>query len=72
MDAEAWLVDERRIIASGAWVAPAERHHQQVTSRTLDSYAAAWLQTGNSSPGHESTTKRCSTSTSFRRLAISR
>lgn len=43
MDAEAWLVDERRIIASGAWVAPAERHHQQVTSRTLDSYAAAWL-----------------------------
>ena len=43
MDAEAWLVDERRIIASGVWVAPAERHHQQVTSRTLDSYAAAWL-----------------------------
>jgi integrase len=43
MDAEAWLVDERRIVASGAWVAPADRHHVQVTSIPLNSYAPAWL-----------------------------
>ena len=43
MDADAWLVDERRVIASGAWVAPAERHHEQITSITLGSYAPAWL-----------------------------
>ena len=43
MDAEAWLVDERRIVASGAWVAPAERHRRQVTSITLAAYAAPWL-----------------------------
>jgi integrase len=43
IDAEAWLVDERRIITSGGWVAPADRHHIQVTSITLSSYAPAWL-----------------------------
>jgi integrase len=43
IDAEAWLTDERRLIASGAWVAPADRHHAQVTSITLGSYASAWL-----------------------------
>jgi integrase len=43
MDAEAWLVDERRIVASGSWAAPADRHHVQVTSVTLNSYAPAWL-----------------------------
>jgi integrase len=43
MDAEAWLVDERRIVASGAWVAPTERHHAQITSITLGAYAGPWL-----------------------------
>ncbi len=43
IDAEAWLADERRLIASGAWVAPDERHHAQVTSITLGRYAAPWL-----------------------------
>jgi integrase len=43
MDAEAWLVDERRIVASGAWIAPSERHHAHVTSITLGAYAAPWL-----------------------------
>ena len=43
IDAEAWLTDERRIIASGLWVAPAERHHTQIASITLASYAGPWL-----------------------------
>ena len=43
LDAEAWLADERRIIASGAWAPPAERHHAQVTSITLGAYATPWL-----------------------------
>jgi integrase len=43
MDAEAWLVDERRIAASGAWAAPADRHRSQITSITLSSYAGPWL-----------------------------
>jgi integrase len=42
LDAEAWLVDERRIIASGTWAAPAERAHA-VHSVTLANYAEAWL-----------------------------
>ena len=43
IDAEAWLIDERRIIASGLWVAPAERHYAQITSITLAGYAGPWL-----------------------------
>jgi integrase len=43
IDAEAWLTDERRIIASGLWVAPAERQYTQITSITLASYAGPWL-----------------------------
>src|SRR5687768_1114237 len=43
MDAEAWLVDERRIITSGAWTPPDDRHHTQITSTTLAAYAAPWL-----------------------------
>lgn len=42
MDAEAWLVDERRIVAS-SWVPPADRHRLQVTSIALNSYAGPWL-----------------------------
>jgi integrase len=43
MDAEAWLVDERRIITTGAWTPPDDRHHTQITSTTLAAYAAPWL-----------------------------
>ena len=42
MDAEAWLVDERRLIASDSWIAPADRHHA-VTAAKLGPYAEAWL-----------------------------
>lgn len=43
MDAEAWLVDERRNVSTGAWVPPMERHHQQITTVDLRSHATAWL-----------------------------
>jgi integrase len=43
IDAETWLVDERRIVASGTWVAPAERQRGHGKPITLDDYAAPWL-----------------------------
>ena len=43
IDAEAWLVDERRIIASGTWVAPAERQRGHGKPMTLENYAGPWL-----------------------------
>jgi integrase len=44
MDAEAWLVDERRLIAAGKWVAPERRQTARHTQAlTLAEYAAAWV-----------------------------
>lgn len=44
IDAEAWLADERRLLASGTWTPPAVRH--AASGRigvTFDEYATAWL-----------------------------
>jgi len=43
MDAEAWLVDERRIIAKGAWLPPTARKQGHSRSITLAGYAPTWL-----------------------------
>lgn len=47
MDAETWLVDERRLIASGAWTPPAARvaaaRAPQDHGATFGAYADAWL-----------------------------
>ncbi len=47
LDAETWLVDERRLIASGAWTPPRARAEAsrapQAQGITLDDYAGAWL-----------------------------
>jgi integrase len=43
IDAEAWLTDERRMIAAGIWVAPAERQRGYGKPLTLEDYAAPWL-----------------------------
>jgi integrase len=43
MDAEAWLVDERRLVASGNWVSPADREQGHLKPITLDEYARPWL-----------------------------
>lgn len=44
VDAEAWLVDERRLISSGAWTPPADRvAAKRARSQTLGEYAPAWL-----------------------------
>lgn len=44
VDAEAWLVDERRLITSGEWTAPAERvAARRVRPQTLGEYAPVWL-----------------------------
>lgn len=45
LDAEAWLTDERRIIASGAWIAPGGRTAAALANLppTLADYAAGWL-----------------------------
>jgi integrase len=43
MDAEAWLVDERRLIASGGWAPPEQRLQLQTLSPTLAAYVAPWL-----------------------------
>jgi integrase len=42
MDAEAWLTDERRLIAAGRWVAPDQRR-RSFPKKTLAAYADAWL-----------------------------
>lgn len=43
-DAEAWLVEERRIVTAGAWVAPKLRRSMADAERvTLEDYAADWL-----------------------------
>lgn len=52
MDAEAWLVDERRLISTGAWTAPEDRaeaaraaHVEAEVSRmpTFEEYARRWI-----------------------------
>lgn len=46
MDAEAWLVDERRKISSGTWTAPARIQPVEVEEPvvlTLSAYAQNWL-----------------------------
>ena len=41
-DAEAWLVDERRLIAAGTWTPPAHRT-KTIEHRTFGDYSADWL-----------------------------
>jgi integrase len=46
IDAEAWLIDERRLIASGAWTSPkarAEARYRGSSPLTFGEYADAWL-----------------------------
>ncbi|HEY3530385.1 MAG TPA: site-specific integrase [Nocardioides sp.] len=46
LDAEAWLTDERRLVASGAWSSPkarAEARYRGPKSLTFGEYADAWL-----------------------------
>lgn len=43
MDAEAWLVDERRLISRGEWTPPAERRKRKQVL-TVGAYAERWLQ----------------------------
>jgi integrase len=43
VDAEAWLTDERRLIASGNWVSPAMRQQGLLKPVTLAEYATPWL-----------------------------
>jgi integrase len=47
MDAEAWLTDERRMIATGAWASPSARtvarYRTKSTALTFGTYADAWL-----------------------------
>lgn len=43
-DAEAWLVDERRLITNGDWTSPAERlSHRREKTPTMGDYAPRWL-----------------------------
>ena len=45
LDAEAWLAEERRIIASGSWIAPKRRTVAGLAALppTLSEYSASWL-----------------------------
>jgi integrase len=43
LDAEAWLADERRIIAAGNWVSPVDRQAGHGRAITLADYAGPWL-----------------------------
>lgn len=43
LDAEAWLLDERRFITSGAWVPPKARHTSTRRPESLRVYAQAWI-----------------------------
>ena len=44
LDAEAWLVDERRLMVAGDWMPPDQRGVPQPTSdQTFGEYAATWL-----------------------------
>jgi hypothetical protein len=45
IDAEAWLTDERRLMAAGSWIAPKGRRAaaEALLPPTLGEYAAGWL-----------------------------
>jgi integrase len=52
IDAEAWLVDERRLVESGDWTSPAQRNRARRTDGgTLNEFAAKWLVTHRRSDG---------------------
>jgi integrase len=46
LDAEAWLLGERRIVASGNWIAPKQRRDamEALLPPTLADYSAGWLE----------------------------
>jgi integrase len=52
MDAEAWLADERRIMAYGSWIAPKKRSAAALAalSPTLADYSAGWLRSRTLKP----------------------
>lgn len=43
IDAEAWLVDERRLLAAGTWVPPKTRAKAAQQKLTFETYADSWL-----------------------------
>jgi integrase len=43
MDAEAWIIDERRLIAAGLWTPPETRDVLAATTLTLAIYCKPWL-----------------------------
>jgi integrase len=43
IDAEAWLVDERRLISSRLWTPPRQRDALAATAVTLNTYVKPWL-----------------------------
>jgi integrase len=52
LDAEAWLADERKIIASGSWIAPKGRTAPALAALppTLSDYADGWLRSRTLKP----------------------
>jgi integrase len=52
IDAEAWLAEERRDIASGSWIAPKRRSAAALAAlpATLADYAASWLRSRTLKP----------------------
>lgn len=71
-DAEAWLVDERRLISAGIWTSPAARKvavaelEEQRKGRSFTTYARAWLD----GQQHLRPTTRASYTTSLERHLI--
>lgn len=59
MDAEGWLLDERRMMERGEWVSPEKRTAEIVAQHiTLADYAKTWIRERNVKPrtriGYES------------------
>lgn len=73
-DAEAWLTDERRIIAAGTWVAPRQRAGTaRAGATTFDDYARAWLERRDLKPrtrAHYTTLLREHLSPTFGPMAL--
>jgi integrase len=44
VDAQAWLVDERRLIAAGVWTPPKARAEKRLHAETFATYAGIWLE----------------------------